>query len=74
MFVYAYQSHLLSGYRQWVFILRQEVENAPDLEGILVRDEKVASVEVLPGAQDPAHSVKVLPVKVVLDLQLRTVL
>ena len=67
------QSHLLSDDGQWVFLFRQEVEDAPDLESVFVRDEEVGSVEVLTGAQGPAHSVKVLPVKVVLDLQLGTV-
>ena len=60
--------HLLADDRQWVAVLTQEVEDAPDLEGIVVRYQQVAAVQVLSGAQRPAHPVKVLAVKLLLHL------
>lgn len=58
-------THLLSDDHQRVSVLRQEVEDAPDLEGVVVGDKKLALIHVFPGAQSPAHFVEVLTVKVV---------
>ncbi len=61
-------THLLSDDDQRVSVLRQEVEDAPDLEGVVVGDEQLALIEVFPGAQRPAHFVEVLTVKVIRHL------
>ena len=60
--------HLLADDRQWVAVLTQEVEDTPDLEGIVVRYQQVAAVQILPGTQRPTHPVKVLAVKLLLHL------
>lgn len=65
-------SHLLSDNDQRVPVLRQEVEDAPDLEGIIVVDEQLTHSQVLPGAQQPAHPVEVLPVEVFRHLRQRS--
>lgn len=57
-------AHLLRDDDQGVLLLRQEVEDAPDLEGVVVGDDQPAQVQVLPGAQRPAHLVEVLTIKV----------
>ena len=61
--------HLLSDHGQRVSVLRQEVEDAPYLEGVVVGDEQLTPVQVLPGAQRPAHFVEVLTVKVTRHLR-----
>ena len=58
------RAHLFSDHNQRVSVLRQKVEDAPDLEGVIVGDEQLILVQVLPRAQCPAHFVKVLTVKV----------
>lgn len=58
-------THLLCDDHQRVPVLGQEVEDAPDLEGVVVGDAQLASVQVLPGAKRPAHLVEVLTVEVV---------
>lgn len=62
-------AHLLHDDDQRVLVLGQEVENAPDLEGVVVGDDQLALVQVLPGAERPAHLVEVLTVEVVGHLQ-----
>lgn len=62
-------THLLRDNDQRVSVLRQEVEDAPDLEGIVVGDEQLALVHVFPEAQRPAHFVEVLTVKIICHLQ-----
>lgn len=61
-------THLLRDYDQRVSVLRQEVEDAPDLEGIVVGDEQLALVHVFSEAQRPAHFVEVLTVKIICHL------
>lgn len=61
-------AHLLGDDGQRVPVLTQEVEDAPDLEGVVIRDQQVAAVQVLSGTQRPAHPVKVLTVKLLLHL------
>lgn len=58
-------AHLLRDDDQGVLLLRKEVEDAPDLEGVVVGDDQPAQVQVLPGAQRPAHLVEVLTIKVI---------
>lgn len=62
-------THLLGDHDQRVSVLRQEVEDAPDLEGVVVGDEQLALIQVFPEAQRPAHLVEVLPVKVIPHLR-----
>lgn len=64
-----FDTHLLSDDHQRVSVLRQEVEDAPDLEGVVVGDKKLAWIHVFPGAQSPAHFVEVLTVKVIRRLR-----
>lgn len=61
-------THLLRDDDQRVSVLRQEVEDAPDLEGVVVGDEQLALVHVFSEAQRPAHSVEVLAVKIIRHL------
>lgn len=63
-----FNTHLLSDDHQRVSVLRQEVEDAPDLEGVIVGDEQLALIQVFPGAQRPAHFVEVLTVKIIRHL------
>lgn len=58
-------AHLLRDDDQGVLVLGQEVEDAPDLEGVVMGDDEPARVQVLPGAQRPAHLVEVLAIKVI---------
>lgn len=61
-------SDLLSDDDQGVSVFRQEVEDAPDLEGVIVTDLELILLQVLPIRQRPAHFVEVLTVKVILHL------
>lgn len=58
-------AHLLGDDDQRVLVLRQKVEDAPYLEGVVIWDDQPAQVQVLPGAQRPAHLVEVLTIKVI---------
>lgn len=58
-------AHLLRDDDQGVLVLGQEVEDAPDLEGVVIGDDQPAQIQVLLGAQRPAHLVEVLTIKVV---------
>lgn len=58
-------SYLLGDNDERVSVLGQEVEDAPDLEGIVVADGQLVLVQVLAAAQRPAHLVELLLVKVV---------
>lgn len=62
-----WRSHLLGDDAQRVSFLRQEVEDAPDLEGVVVGHERTF-LQVLPVAQSPAHFVEVLTVEVIRHL------
>lgn len=62
-------SYLLCDNEERVSFLGQEVEDAPDLEGVVVADGQLAQVQVLAAAQCPAHLVELLLVKVVGHLQ-----
>lgn len=62
-------SYLLGDNDERVSVLGQEVEDAPDLEGVVVADGQLAQVQVLAAAQRPAHLVELLLVKVVGHLQ-----
>ena len=41
-------THLLSDHDQRVPVFRQEVEDAPDLEGVVIGDEQLALFQVFP--------------------------
>lgn len=60
--------YLLGDDDQWVSVLRQEVEDAPDLESVVVGDVQLVQIQVFPGAQRPAHFVEVLTIKVICHL------
>lgn len=62
-------SYLLGDNDERVSVLGQEVEDAPDLEGVVVADGQLALVQVLAAAQRPAHLVELLLVKVAGHLQ-----
>lgn len=64
-------SYLLGDNDERVSVLGQEVEDTPDLEGVVVADGQLALVQVLAAAQRPAHLVELLLVKVVGHLQQR---
>lgn len=64
-------SYLLGDHDERVSLLGQEVEDAPDLEGVVVADGQLALVQVLAAAQRPAHLVELLLVKVAGHLQQR---
>ena len=61
-------SHFLCDDDQWVPVFRQEVEDAPDLEGVIIGDEKMAHVDVFLETQGPAHIVELQYVKVIPNL------
>lgn len=62
-------SYLLGDNDERVSVLGQEIEDDPDLEGVVVADGQLAQVQVLAAAQRPAHLVELLLVKVVGHLQ-----
>ena len=63
--------HLFNNDDQWIFVLRQKVENAPDFESIIVWDVQPLSVKIFHVTQRPAHPVELHEIKIFLHLWMK---